>query len=633
MLSDRTDRKNKLPMAVASSSLPRSSSTSTSTVRLLLLFILAAMTATPASANITVIEPTRKSFLSTVNKHLGQPLMGGYDYMGHLQYIDENLQLCPDKHNPYRKYDIVVPKDGLPVALLAKAGGCSIYEKLRVASTLIHQVNAVGFLIIQDGMSSSTLRDTHAMETRTRDPAIDYFEEEEDDEFNPSSLDSFGLELADAIENGRRLIQRDHESEESTTRRSLYGRASDLAVLEVSYQTGNDILDLPFFPYHRDGGPRVLLNGTGNTVGPRAVILWMLVTFSCCACICACLLLCLHSTFEDESEVAPPRRPTRRRLTIEEVRERFPSCRFQPARDGQLDGCCPSGDADKFSLTGGATPVVHHDYTQLSELDECTICLDEFMPGVKVRKLPCGHVFHSICIAKWLIERSAVCPLCKLDLYVEPEPEDEEDDNESDTDAAARSLASRLTHFFTIAGGGTEYTPLALATGSVEGETEGVPGDEPNNDDPEEAAGDDNGSAEQQRPWWPFSMEIVAPGSEDENEDETTTDQQPHRSGTLPLSEAAVGAVAWTWSRVVGSVRRGRRRHRRGTIGAQGTELTEPLVPSNEAAGMPPASGGNSNSNNAVGGDDTINDSNSNDSNSDNSNSNNSAPTPSGAEI
>eukprot|EP00535_Pseudo-nitzschia_heimii_P005862 CAMPEP_0197174900 /NCGR_PEP_ID=MMETSP1423-20130617/1263_1 /TAXON_ID=476441 /ORGANISM="Pseudo-nitzschia heimii, Strain UNC1101" /LENGTH=624 /DNA_ID=CAMNT_0042623913 /DNA_START=377 /DNA_END=2251 /DNA_ORIENTATION=+ len=624
------------------------------------------MTATPASANITVIDPTRKSFLSTVNQ-LGQPLMGGYDYMGRLQYVDDNLRLCPDKHDPYRKYDIVVPKDGLPVALFAKAGGCTIYEKLMVASTLIHHGNAVGFLIIQDDMSSSSItldananangnpqhQDTHAIETRTRDPEIDYFEGDEDGEFNPSSLDSFGpeLELADAIENGRRLIQRDHEPEESTARRSLYGygRASDLAVLEVSYQTGNDILDIPFFPYHREGGPRVLLNGKGNAVGPMAVILWMLVTFSCCACICACLLLCIHSSFEEEPEVAPPRRPTRRRLTIEEVRERFPSYRFQPARDVQLGGCCPSGDADKFSLTGGATPVVHHDYTQLSDLDECTICLDEFMPGVKVRKLPCGHIFHSTCIAKWLIERSAVCPLCKLDLYVEPEPEDEDDDDddESDTDAAARSLASRLTRFFTIGGdgGGTEYTPLALATGSAEGETEGVPGDDPNNDDPEEAAGDGNESAEQQRPWWPFSMEIVAPGSEDEDEyeDETTTDQRPRRSGTSPLSEAAVGAVAWTWSRVVGSVRRQgrRRRHRRGTIGGavQGTELTEPLVPvpsaSNEAAGMPPVASGdsgnsssNNNNNNAVdggGGDNTINDS--------NSNSNDSATSPSGAEI
>ena len=54
----------------------------------------------------------------------------------------------------------------------------------------------------------------------------------------------------------------------------------------------------------------------------------------------------------------------------------------------------------------------------------CSICLDEYSPDEMVAELPCGHIFHSDCISKWLTERSSTCPLCKTDLM--PEEDDEE---------------------------------------------------------------------------------------------------------------------------------------------------------------------------------------------------------------
>lgn len=43
--------------------------------------------------------------------------------------------------------------------------------------------------------------------------------------------------------------------------------------------------------------------------------------------------------------------------------------------------------------------------------EECVICLEEFNTKVEVSWMPCSHLFHSQCIAEWLM-RSNQCPLC-----------------------------------------------------------------------------------------------------------------------------------------------------------------------------------------------------------------------------
>ncbi|KAI4292253.1 hypothetical protein PAPHI01_1527 [Pancytospora philotis] len=42
----------------------------------------------------------------------------------------------------------------------------------------------------------------------------------------------------------------------------------------------------------------------------------------------------------------------------------------------------------------------------------CTICFDDYVPGVKVKFLPCDHHFHAECIDEWFNVKDS-CPLCK----------------------------------------------------------------------------------------------------------------------------------------------------------------------------------------------------------------------------
>lgn len=60
-------------------------------------------------------------------------------------------------------------------------------------------------------------------------------------------------------------------------------------------------------------------------------------------------------------------------------------------------------------------PVVDFDKEAFGDHLECCICSSEFDDVVELRKLHCGHYFHSSCLAGWL-ERSLTCPLCREDL-------------------------------------------------------------------------------------------------------------------------------------------------------------------------------------------------------------------------
>jgi hypothetical protein len=50
----------------------------------------------------------------------------------------------------------------------------------------------------------------------------------------------------------------------------------------------------------------------------------------------------------------------------------------------------------------------------------CSICLSEFEPEDELRRLPCHHVFHALCVDKWLCQVSR-CPLrCMVEPLTEP---------------------------------------------------------------------------------------------------------------------------------------------------------------------------------------------------------------------
>ncbi|OLY78678.1 Receptor homology region, transmembrane domain- and RING domain-containing protein 3 [Smittium mucronatum] len=45
----------------------------------------------------------------------------------------------------------------------------------------------------------------------------------------------------------------------------------------------------------------------------------------------------------------------------------------------------------------------------------CLVCIEDFIVGTKIRNLPCGHTFHVDCIDHWLLNKSSLCPICRVD--------------------------------------------------------------------------------------------------------------------------------------------------------------------------------------------------------------------------
>lgn len=543
-----------------------------------------------------------RTFHSTMDPHIGQPLLRGYDYMGRLQYLADNPTLCPGTGNDANQaFDIVAPVDGLPVALVAQAGGCSIQEKARVAAELIHPANNVQYLIIQNPSkrheSTPPLNDyginfqnhgTNHHDQSEMEPLgsrygsleleslLESFTGDCDDE-------SFFLDLdgSDAEQHGRVLTHLTDRTEQSNTNdwtEQWSWRYSDdinLAVVHVTSGVGEELFRAVAEESRidrRQGGTRILLNGQESNVSARTVIIWMLLSFTICACTCCCVLVFVQTGFEEEEDPQAPRRPVRRRLTLEQVRTRFPSFHFNPQEHHQNNNnCCGDDDAD-----GETAAQQKGGYMQLS--DECTICLDEFTPGVRVRELPCGHVFHSTCIARWLIERSAVCPLCKLDLYEEPVEDDDEDDDEDEIGGEASPEQTPLSFFRSWWSGSTTsregYTQLEVPLGDAP-EADAVAEEPIAPVGPSGAIeeGATAGGEEEARSWWPFSLE-TAPSTDEQEEN-------PRRRPTSSALLSAAGVVSWTMT-LFGN----RRRHEphpqpnqeHTNDGSLLTELTEPLV-------------------------------------------------------
>ncbi|CAN6249784.1 unnamed protein product [Urochloa humidicola] len=55
-------------------------------------------------------------------------------------------------------------------------------------------------------------------------------------------------------------------------------------------------------------------------------------------------------------------------------------------------------------------------FSRKEKHDECVICCMDYKNRDRLTKLPCGHLYHQACVAKWL-QINKVCPVCNKEVF------------------------------------------------------------------------------------------------------------------------------------------------------------------------------------------------------------------------
>ena len=90
------------------------------------------------------------------------------------------------------------------------------------------------------------------------------------------------------------------------------------------------------------------------------------------------------------------------------------------ARDGEtIRESIGEGPSGRRSRSFSNLPLVAKQASKYSLQNDklvCSICLESYEIGEKLRKLPCQHTFHAECVDTWLTKKSGTCPLCRTQL-------------------------------------------------------------------------------------------------------------------------------------------------------------------------------------------------------------------------
>jgi len=349
--------------------------------------------------NATVTVPDTHQQFSSQPASFGMYFQDGREYIARLQSLFESdPYLCDRENIDKNREKIVVPDDGLPVALLAEKGQCTFEEKARIAQDL-HSV--VKYIIVFNNIPGD------------------------------NTLVTMSAEDSNGITVGAQFV--------------TYSSGTDLLLAIEEDGDLNDNGD--------NVGCRIYLDAyiSWDDLG---WISWVFVLLTCMVS----MFLCLSTGYVRSTQsnvrviIVNGHRQYEELLTQEQVDD---LSEMEYSAPGDSSDTEENSSNDDLKI---ATAQVEEDKLKnrsqkkqdIEKYSSCSICLEEFEIGEKLLSLPCGHYFHSHCIGPWLTERQPTCPLCKANVKADIAQRNNDEISEEDEQAPSSILHTCCYPFYYI---------------------------------------------------------------------------------------------------------------------------------------------------------------------------------------
>ncbi|GBE60761.1 zinc C3HC4 type RING finger domain-containing protein [Babesia ovata] len=119
-----------------------------------------------------------------------------------------------------------------------------------------------------------------------------------------------------------------------------------------------------------------------------------------------------------DPHAVPVARTPRGIMDDEQINLMNPDQMLQDVQEYEDSVPTPVGLADEII---SQFPVAKFDAVAAERWDEdtrrCAICLEAYEQDQRIRRLPCTHGYHKVCVDEWL-GRSTICPICKFDYRI-----------------------------------------------------------------------------------------------------------------------------------------------------------------------------------------------------------------------